>query len=332
MIEICGLKKSYGKLEVLKDINITINKGEIYGLVGRSGAGKSTLLRCINGLEPYSAGSLKVDGVEINTLNNKNLMEFRKNIGMIFQQFSLLERRNVYENIALPMKCWNYDQKYIDERIKELLEISGISEKIYDRPRSLSGGQKQRVAIARALAMEPKILLCDEATSALDPQTTKTILQLLSKINAKLGLTIIVVTHQMSVVKQVCDKISILEHGQIAATGLVGELFTDRPQALHNLIGKEEYSLPSGGSNIKIILSSQESYTNIISDLARNLDIDVSLVGGKIEQIRNGSIGELIINIPTAAFNKVIEYFEHNKIKWLIPINEINSNEDENHL
>lgn len=209
MIEINNLCKSFGKLEVLKDINLTVQTGEIYGLVGRSGAGKSTLLRCINGLEVYDSGSLKIDGVEVKDLSKQEIRELRKGIGMIFQHFSLIERRDVYKNVALPMKCWKYKKDVIDQRVHELLELVDIADKINDRPSTLSGGQKQRVAIARALALDSHILLCDEATSALDPKTTQSVLNLLREINRKLGLTIIVVTHQMEVVRQVCDTISI---------------------------------------------------------------------------------------------------------------------------
>jgi len=242
MIEINNLCKSFGSLEVLKNISLTVQTGEVYGIVGRNGAGKSTLLRCINGLEPYQSGSLKIDGTEVKDLGKDQIRELRKGIGMIFQQFSLIERRSVYKNVALPMKCWKYDNAAIDKRVRELLELVDLSEKINDRPSTLSGGQKQRVAIARALAMDSHILLCDEATSALDPKTTQSVLRLLREINEKLGLTIIVVTHQMEVVREVCDTISILENGKIAAAGGVKEIFLQKPQALMTLLGKESRS------------------------------------------------------------------------------------------
>ncbi len=217
MIEISNLQKFYGDTKVLRDINVEINKGDIYGLLGVSGAGKSTLLRCINGLESYEAGSLKVNDVEVKNLNEKELRAFRKNIGMIFQQFSLLERKTVYENVALPMECWGYKKQDIDKKVKELLELVELGDKIKSKPKELSGGQKQRVAIARALTLDPQILLCDEATSALDPSITNSILELLKKINRELGITIVVVTHQMNVVKQVCNKMAILSKGNLEA-------------------------------------------------------------------------------------------------------------------
>ncbi len=219
MIEISNLQKFYGDTKVLRDINVEIDKGDIYGLLGVSGAGKSTLLRCINGLESYEAGSLKVNDVEVKNLNEKELRAFRKNIGMIFQQFSLLERKTVYENVALPMECWGYKKQDIDKKVKELLELVELGDKIKSKPKELSGGQKQRVAIARALTLDPQILLCDEATSALDPSITNSILELLKKINRELGITIVVVTHQMNVVKQVCNKMAILSKGNLEAKG-----------------------------------------------------------------------------------------------------------------
>ena len=210
MIEICDLNKSFGELNVLKNINLTIPTGEIYGLVGRSGAGKSTLLRCMNGLEGYDSGSVKIDGIEVKDRDKDEMRDLRKEMGMIFQTFSLVSRRSVYQNVALPLKCWKYPKQEIDKRVKELLELVEITEKVDERPEVLSGGQKQRVAIARALALNPKILLCDEATSALDPKTTQSVLNLLQDINRKLGLTIVVVTHQMEVIRSCCDNIMIL--------------------------------------------------------------------------------------------------------------------------
>ena len=203
MIKMQNVKKSFGKTEVLKDISLNINQGEIYGLIGHSGAGKSTLLRCINALEDYNEGSIKVMDKEVKLLSEKGKRELRKELGMIFQGFNLLSRKNVFQNVALPLEVWGYDKAFINKRVNELLEIVGLSEKAKSKPAELSGGQKQRVAIARALALEPKILLCDEATSALDPKTTKDILSLLEDINKKLGITIVVVTHQMEVVKQI---------------------------------------------------------------------------------------------------------------------------------
>ena len=210
MINIRNLSKSFGETEVLKDISIKIGKGEIYGIIGHSGAGKSTLLRCINRLESYEKGEVEVMGKEVSKLNEVELREFRKDLGMIFQNFNLLKRKTVYQNISLPLEVWGYSKIKIDKRVKELLKLVGLEEKINSKPASLSGGQKQRVAIARALALEPKILLCDEATSALDPKITKDILALLLKINKELGITIVMVTHQMEVIKEVCERVALI--------------------------------------------------------------------------------------------------------------------------
>ncbi|MBQ7895780.1 MAG: ATP-binding cassette domain-containing protein, partial [Oscillospiraceae bacterium] len=254
MIEIKNLRKTWedDSSVVLDNINLRIEDGDIYALVGRSGAGKSTLLRCINGLTSYQSGSLTVDGCEIKDMSESELRQFRRRIGMIFQQFSLLERCTVYENIALPMKCWKYPKAEIDKKVKELLELVGLTEKMNVKPRNLSGGQKQRIAIARALTMNPSILLCDEATSALDPKTTNSILDLLMEINKKIGITIIIVTHQMEVVRKACNKACILEHGVIKDEGSVKDIFIKQPASLQRLLGEEAEKLPKTGHNIQI--------------------------------------------------------------------------------
>ena len=235
MIKMQNVKKSFGDIEVLSNISLNINKGEVYGLIGHSGAGKSTLLRCINALEDYNDGSIIVMGKEIKSLGEKERREFRKNLGMIFQGFNLLNRKNVFQNVALPLEIWGYDKVYIKKKVNELLDIVGLSEKAKSKPSELSGGQKQRVAIARALALEPKILLCDEATSALDPKTTKDILDLLNNINKKLGITIVVVTHQMEVVKQICQRVALLQDGVLVAEGDSEEIFLKPEIALKNV-------------------------------------------------------------------------------------------------
>ena len=323
MIEIKNLTKSFGDVSVLKDINLTINKGEIYGLVGQSGAGKSTLLRCINRLETYNDGSLKVEGKEVKEFSEKEIRNFRKNLGMIFQHFSLLERKTVYENVALPMECWGYPKGKIEARVNELLKIVNLEEKKKSKPRELSGGQKQRVAIARALALEPNILLCDEATSALDPKTTKSILKLLREINEKLGITIVIVTHQMEVVREVCNKVAILEKGEIAAEGYVEELFLHQPKALKSLLGEaEDELLPQEGTNIRIVFPKESSEGSVITSMARELDIDFSIVGGKLEKFRDDVLGALIINIDKNNIDRVKNYLDNKKVVWEVITND----------
>ena len=316
VITIKNLRKNFGSLTVLKDISLEIGAGEIYGLVGRSGAGKSTLLRCINGLEGYDEGSLTVDGIEVQSLNQKSAREFRKEIGMIFQQFSLLSRLNVYENIALPMRCWKYKNAAIDKKVKELVEVVGLQDKLLARPSELSGGQKQRVAIARALSMNPKILLCDEATSALDPKTAKSIISLLIEINKRLGITIVVVTHQMSVLKSSCTEISILENGRIAEKGAVEEIFLRQPQALTNLIGEKDHFLPDKGCNIRILLSKAMHNRPIIIQMARELEIDFLIVGGELDRFRESTLGAVIINVPENDLSQVAGYLTGRNVSW----------------
>ncbi|HBG7259458.1 UNVERIFIED_CONTAM: ABC transporter ATP-binding protein [Clostridioides difficile] len=317
MIKISGLKKKFDNLEVLKNINLTIEDGDIYGLVGRSGAGKSTLLRCINGLTDYQEGSLTVDGKEVKDFSSYEMREFRRGMGMIFQQFSLLNRKTVYQNIATPMQCWNYPKDEIDRKVKELLELVGLSDKMDAKPRNLSGGQKQRVAIARALSMDSKVLLCDEATSALDPKTTLSILELLKKINRERGITIIIVTHQMEVVRNACNKISILENGEIAAQGETKEIFAQRPKALQNLLGEESTKLPTTGRNISIA-----HYVNDISDgmlitqMSADLNTIFSVVDGQILNYSDDKFGTVIINVTEEQFPAITKYLDDRNYEW----------------
>lgn len=308
MIKINSLKKSFGSLQVLDDINLRIAPGKIYGLIGRSGAGKSTLLRCINGLESYDEGSLLVDGIEMKSLSTKAAREFKREIGMVFQQFSLLSRLTVYDNIALPLKCWNYKKSYIDRKVHDLAEMVGIPDKLYFKPNELSGGQKQRVAIARALSMNPKILLCDEATSALDPRTAQSIISLLNQINQQIRITIIIVTHQMSVVRSSCEDISILENGKIVESGPVGEIFLRQPRALSNIIGNKDIILLEGGVNLKILMSQEISNQPIITRMSRDLQTDFMILGGETEKYRDSILGSIIINVSEAAFPKIVKY------------------------
>lgn len=315
MIEIKDLYKSFNDTEVIKGVSLTIKEGSIYGIIGHSGAGKSTLLRCINGLEDYNEGSIKVMNEEVKELKDKNLREFRKYLGMIFQSFNLLSRKTVYENIALPLEVWGYDKKYIKTRVEELLKLVGLEDKAKSKPRNLSGGQKQRVAIARALALNPKILLCDEATSALDPKTTKDILALLSKINKELGLTIVVVTHQMEVVKEVCERVALLEGGVLKAEGQSEELFLKPEVSLKKFLGEsEEELLPSTGINIKIYFPSTSSENALITKMARELNVDFSIVFGKLEKFREDVLGNLVININEEDKDKVINYLKDKNV------------------
>ena len=321
MIIISNLNKYYENIKVLSDVNIHIEKGEIFGIIGHSGAGKSTLLRCINRLEDYEDGSILVEEKEVKDLSENELRFLRKDLGMIFQHFSLLERKTVFENVALPLECFKYSKAEKNKRVNELLELVGIADKKNQKPRNLSGGQKQRVAIARALALNPKVLLCDEATSALDPNTTKSILSLLQDINKKLNITIIMVTHQMEVIKQICSRVAIMEGGKVLEIGNTEELFLQNSKNLQKLVGEDEIVLPKG-SNIRIIFPKEISNESIITSMARNLDIDFSIVCGRLEKYREDILGSLIINVSSKHKEKVKKYLDERHDRWEELINE----------
>ena len=321
MIIISNLNKYYENIKVLSDVNIHIEKGEIFGIIGHSGAGKSTLLRCINRLEDYEDGSILVEEKEVKDLSENELRFLRKDLGMIFQHFSLLERKTVFENVALPLECFKYSKAEKNKRVNELLELVGIADKKNQKPRNLSGGQKQRVAIARALALNPKVLLCDEATSALDPNTTKSILSLLQDINKKLNITIIMVTHQMEVIKQICSRVAIMEGGKVLEIGNTEELFLQNSKNLQKLVGEDEIVLPKG-SNIRIIFPKEISNESIITSMARNLDIDFSIVCGRLEKYREDILGSLIINVSSKHKEKVKKYLDEIHVRWEEIINE----------
>lgn len=315
MIQIKNVEKFFGKDHVLKDVSLSIEKGEVFGIVGHSGAGKSTLLRCINGLETYDKGNVLVNNKEVNILSEEELRKFRRNIGMIFQNFSLLNRKNVWQNVSLPMEIWGYSREDMDKRVKELLNLVGLEDKSRSMPKELSGGQKQRVAIARALTLQPEILLCDEATSALDPKTTKSILELLREINRKLGITIVIVTHQMEVIKEVCTKVALMEEGRVIQFGKAEEIFLNPTKEMQNLLGEDEV-LPEDGVNIKIFFPKELSQNCVITSMARELNMDFSIVWGKLEKFSQGVLGSLVINISEDKKDKVCFYLESQNVHW----------------
>lgn len=315
MIKISGLGKYYGDLKVLQNISINIEQGDVFGIVGHSGAGKSTLLRCLNGLESYSEGSVDVMGQEVCNLSPEKLKLLRREMGMIFQNFNLMNRKNVYENIVFPLDIWGMPKKEASSRVEELLDLVGLTEKRYEKIRNLSGGQKQRIGIARALALKPKILLCDEATSALDPKTTISILELLMDINRKLGLTIIVVTHQMEVVKMVCNKVAILDGGRIVASGETDKLFLAPGEELRKLI-RDDYAVIPSGTNIRLMFPREIANESIITRMARELDTNFSVVGGRIERYRDDVMGFLIINVDNKDLERVLCWLKDNGMFW----------------
>ena len=318
MVEIVNVNKSFGDLKVLQGINIHINDHEIYGIIGQSGAGKSTLLRCINGLESYDSGDIIVDGVKVNIHDKNQLRQLQKNMGMIFQNFNLLSRLNVYDNVALPMKFWGMKTNTPEarEKILGLLRLVGLEDKKDARPRELSGGQMQRVAIARALVLDPKILLCDEATSALDPGITKEILALLQKINDEMGITIIVVTHQMEVVKQICQRVSYIKEGRVLAEGKPEDLFVRPNKDIKGFLQENSDLLPKEGVNIQMFFTDESSDEPVITGMARNLGIDFSICWGKLEDFRSNVFGSLVINVKQEDQKKVCDYLDRAKVVW----------------
>ena len=316
MIVLNDVKKNFGELEVLKGISIEIRDHEIYGIIGQSGAGKSTLLRCINGLESYQSGSITVDGEKIDISNPKKLRLQQKNMGMIFQNFNLLTRLDVYDNVALPLKFWGMKTKTAEarEKISGLLKLVGLEDKVHARPAELSGGQKQRVAIARALVLDPKILLCDEATSALDPGITREILALLQKINREMGITIIVVTHQMEVVKQICERVAFIKDGTVIAEGKPEDLFVRPSKEVKAFLQEESDHLPSDGVNIQLFFTEESSDEPVITMMARELGIDFSICWGKLEDFRSNVFGSLVINIRNEDQERVLSYLKDKKV------------------
>jgi len=315
MIHIRGLGKYYDDMRVLQDISLDVEQGDVFGIVGHSGAGKSTLLRCLNGLESYSEGSVKVMGHEVRDLAPEGLKELRREMGMIFQNFNLMNRKNVFQNVMFPLEVWGVPKKEAAARVEELLALVGLTEKREERIRNLSGGQKQRIGIARALALRPKILLCDEATSALDPKTTISILELLMDINIKLGVTIVVVTHQMEVVKMICNKVIVLDSGRIVASGETDKLFLAPGEELRKLV-RDDYAVIPSGTNIRLVFPREIANESIITRMARELDTNFSVVGGRIERYRNDVIGFLIINVANEDLDRVIGWLEKNGMIW----------------
>ncbi len=319
MIQIQNVKKSFNNTEVLKDISLEIEKGEIFGIIGQSGAGKSTLLRCINGLESYDQGSILVDGTKVDIRDKKNLRNLQKRMGMIFQSFNLLERLDVYANVALPMKFWGIPTNTPEakEKIMNLIKLVGLEEKVHSKPRELSGGQKQRVAIARALVLDPDFLLCDEATSALDPEITKGILALLQKINKEMGITIIVVTHQMEVVKQICQKVAFLSQGKVLAVGKPEQLFVwPKEREIRDFLREESDKLPTTGVNLKLFFFGEGNQRPIVTQMSQELHTDFNICWAKLEDFREDVYGSLVLNMEEKDLEKACAFLDSKDVTW----------------
>ena len=290
-----------GSVTAADHVNLEIKDGEIFGIIGFSGAGKSTLVRCLNLLERPSEGEVWFGDLNLTKATEKELREARRSIGMIFQQFNLLSQRNVIDNICYPLEISGADKKSAKEKARKLLEIVDLKDKEKAYPAQLSGGQKQRVAIARALATDPKVLLCDEATSALDPLTTRNILELLKDINKKLGVTIVIITHEMRVVEQICDRVAVMSEGVVEESGTVGEIFKNpRSETARKLVMPEQSSqvrIPTKDF-IRLVFDGQSSYEPVLSQLVLKTGMELSILGASTEDIGGSAYGQLLIEKP----------------------------------
>ncbi|MGX7091850.1 methionine ABC transporter ATP-binding protein [Hutsoniella sourekii] len=297
----------------VKDVDLRVERGEIYGIVGYSGAGKSTLVRTINLLQRPTQGSVHVNGQDLMNLSASELREARKKIGMIFQHFNLMESRTIFENVAYPLKGSGLSKEQVRDKVLELLDLVGLKTKTDDYPSQLSGGQKQRVAIARALANDPDILLCDEATSALDPKTTSSILELLRELNQKLNITMVVITHEMAVVKDLCDRVAVMENGQVLEEGTILDMFTNPKEALTRefintathfdqeiakvIAHPMTHDLVASGEIYRLTYVGADTMKPLIANLVREYDVDANIIYGHVEIIQGTPTGNLLIAI-----------------------------------
>lgn len=307
-------------VEALKGINLEIHKGEIYGIIGMSGAGKSTLVRCLNFLEEPTEGTVEVEGKSLASLSDKEMRQMRTQIAMIFQHFNLLMQRTVLDNIGFPLEITGKSKKEARERAQELLEIVGLSEKAKAYPAQLSGGQKQRVAIARALATNPKILLCDEATSALDPTTTKSILALLKDINKNYGITIVIITHEMSVVQEICTHVAIIDGGYLAETGTVEDVFTaPKTSAAKKLVFQNggNYGEMKGKHCIRIVFKENSSFEPVIGNMVLECKAPVNILLADTKDIGGVAHGHMILQLPEDEMiaGRMIHYLKERKLE-----------------
>lgn len=323
LIGIKELGKEYvsknNTVTALSGINLNINAGDVYGIIGMSGAGKSTLVRCINYLERPTTGSVTIDGNDLSTLNDKELRKVRQNIGMIFQQFNLLMQRNVEDNICFPLEISGISKKEGKKRAEELLELVGLLDKRKSYPSQLSGGQKQRVAIARALSTNPKILLCDEATSALDPTTTRSILSLLKEINKKLGITIVIITHEMAVVEEICDYVAIVDNGSLAEQGAVEEVFSNpKTEAAKKLVYHNNTPVleMKGKRCIRIVFDGKSSYEPVVANMVLECKAQVNILFAETRDIKGKAFGEMVLQLPedNLLADKIIYYLKNKNV------------------
>ena len=326
LIELNHLTKTFkGKtqtVDALKDINLHIEQGDIFGIIGMSGAGKSTLVRCINFLEQPTSGSVVIDGKDLASLSPKALRQLRQQVSMIFQHFNLLSQRDVRGNIAFAMEIAGMKRPQIEKRIDELLEIVGLTDRQHNYPSQLSGGQQQRVAIARALATNPKIILCDEATSALDPNTTRSILELLREINKTLGVTIIVITHEMKVIDQICDRVAVIDKSCIAEEGRVADVFTSpKSDIARELVLPQERPVlepTTGGRKVRIIFNGVNTQKPVISEMILACRVPVNVLFADTKSVEGAAYGHMIFELPNDEHDaeKVISWLKNSGLTW----------------
>lgn len=296
-----------GSVKAVKQVNIQVNKGEIHGVIGYSGAGKSTLIRCVNLLEQPTEGKVFINGIELTSLPLTKLRETRNKIGMIFQGFNLLKTATVYDNIAIPLKLLGYDKSEVKKRVEQYLEIVGLTDKHTNYPNQLSGGQKQRVAIARALAQEPEVLLSDEATSALDPETTDSILELLLKINRELGITILLITHEMNVIQKICDHVYVMENGEIVEQDTAINLFTKpthpTTKKFLNTISQRNLStslisqLNVTGAVTRLTFVGESTGKPLLADVSQKFNVQPNILTANIIELKNGIVGNIVVHL-----------------------------------
>ena len=325
MIELQGLSKTFhtanGTVEALQDINITINDGEIFGIIGLSGAGKSTLVRCINLLERPTSGKVIIDGKNLTDMPQRELLNMRRSISMIFQGFNLLEQRNVLKNVCFPLEISGWKAQDAKARAEELLKIVGLFDRKNAYPSQLSGGQKQRVAIARALATKPKYLLCDEATSALDPNTTRSILELLRTINDTMGVTIVVITHEMKVIDQICDRVAVIDNSRIAELGRVSDVFTNpRSDIARELILPQDRAAldTTGGKKLRLIFDGQSPREPVIAKMILDCQAPVSILFADTREYEGAIYGHTIVELPAdeRQADKVLSWVKNSGLSW----------------
>ena len=326
MIELKHLGKIYssasGSVEALKDVNLTIADGEIFGIIGLSGAGKSTLVRCINLLERPTSGEVWVDGQNLTALSEKALLQVRRQIGMIFQSFNLLEQRSVLRNVCFPLEISGTPKAEAKKRAEELLKVVGLADKAASFPSQLSGGQKQRVAIARALATNPRYLLCDEATSALDPNTTRSILELLREINKTLGVTIIVITHEMKVIDQICDRVAVIDKSCIAEEGRVADVFTNpKSDIARELVLPQERPVldpTTGGRKLRLIFNGEDMQKPVISEMILACRVPVNVLFADTKSVEGAAYGHMILELPNDEHDaeKVVSWLKNSGLTW----------------